>query len=77
MLSLNFEGRRLDGSFKMMTQDRQPLYSNHFGQSSFAHLAVVSGPCMVKVAAETPLELFAPLGCGLQTEAGAIVIQNA
>ncbi|KAJ5746509.1 hypothetical protein N7520_011691 [Penicillium odoratum] len=72
MLSLNFEGRRPDGSFKMMTQDKQPLYSNHFGQSSFARLAVVSGPCMVKVAAETPLELFAPLGCGLQTGAGAI-----
>jgi len=27
----------------------------------------------VKVASETPLELFAPLGCGLQTGAGAVL----
>jgi Zn-dependent alcohol dehydrogenase len=57
----------------MRLPDGTPLYSNYFGQSSFSSLAVVNQRCLVQVSKETPLDLFAPLGCGLQTGAGAIL----
>ncbi|CAK7206108.1 hypothetical protein SEUCBS139899_008892 [Sporothrix eucalyptigena] len=73
----NFGGRRPDGTSAMFTTGaggaKQPLYSTFFGQSSFARLAVVHKSSIVKVPANTPLELFAPLGCGIQTGFGAIV----
>lgn len=51
----------------------QALYSGFFGQSSFSRHAVVSMSSLVKVPTSTDLALFAPLGCGLQTGAGAIL----
>ncbi|ODM21312.1 hypothetical protein SI65_02155 [Aspergillus cristatus] len=43
------------------------------GQSTFSRVALVSGSSsLVRVPDSTPLELFAPLGCGLQTGAGSI-----
>ncbi|MEU0071003.1 NAD(P)-dependent alcohol dehydrogenase [Streptomyces sp. NPDC006332] len=44
-----------------------------FGQSSFADYAVASQNNVVKVAADLPLEILGPLGCGFQTGAGAVV----
>lgn len=48
-----------------------------FGQSSFAELTIVLASCVVNVTgvvgSEEELGLFAPLGCGFQTGAGAIV----
>ena len=73
MLPLNFGGTRLDKSHTMRCSDGSPLYSNYFGQSSFSSLAVVNHRCLVRVSNEAPLELFAPLGCGFQTGAGAIL----
>ncbi|KAN0117902.1 alcohol dehydrogenase [Hyaloscypha variabilis] len=73
MLPLNFGGTRLDKSHTMRCADGAPLYSNFFGQSSFSNLALVNKRCLVRVSKETPLSLFAPLGCGLQTGAGAIL----
>lgn len=49
------------------------MYSSFFGQSSFARLTAVHKSSIVKVAPDTNLELLAPLGCGLQTGAGAIL----
>jgi Zn-dependent alcohol dehydrogenase len=72
MMNLNFGGTRLDGSHTMRNSDGRAIYSNYFGQSSFSRLAVVNSPCIVKVPPSTPLDLFAPLGCGMQTGAGAI-----
>ena len=69
---LNFGGQRLDQSHTMSTAEGTSLYSNFFGQSSFSSIAVVNRRCMIKVPAHIPLELFAPLGCGMQTGAGAI-----
>ena len=57
----------------MRSNKGEPLYSNFFGQSSFSSLAIVNNRCLVKVSKEAPLELFAPLGCGMQTGAGAIL----
>ncbi|GAA6058947.1 hypothetical protein JCM10212_002899 [Sporobolomyces blumeae] len=44
-----------------------------FGQSSFARHAVVQASSCVKVPTETDLVLVSPLGCGLQTGAGAVI----
>ncbi|CAG7557605.1 unnamed protein product [Fusarium equiseti] len=71
----NFGGKRPDGSAAMFTMkdgQKQPMYSTFFGQSSFARYTVVHRTSLVKVPQETPLELFAPLGCGIQTGVGAI-----
>lgn len=70
---LNFGGKRLDGSHTITLQTGSRVHSNFFGQSSFAKLALVNSSSVVKVAAETPLDLFAPLGCGIQTGAGAVL----
>ncbi|KAG6242318.1 hypothetical protein E4U25_004241 [Claviceps purpurea] len=74
-MPLNFGGKRLDGStvMKQDTQDSKALFSGFFGQSSFARYAIVSTSSLVKVPPDTDLALFAPLGCGLQTGAGAVL----
>jgi Zn-dependent alcohol dehydrogenase len=69
----NFGQKRMDGSLSLSTADGTKLHGNFFGQSSFARHAIVSGNSVVKVPAETPLGIFAPLGCGIQTGAGAIL----
>jgi len=73
MLQLNFSGKRMDGSSALTLPQGQVLFSNFFGQSSFSNLAVVNKASLVKVPNDTPLDLFASLGCGLQTGAGAIL----
>ncbi|KAL2786100.1 chaperonin 10-like protein [Aspergillus keveii] len=72
MLPLNFGGTRLDGSMPMRLQDGTPLHGNFFGQSSFSQLAIVSSASLVQVHEALPLDLLAPLGCGMQTGAGAV-----
>ncbi|OOF94499.1 hypothetical protein ASPCADRAFT_170477 [Aspergillus carbonarius ITEM 5010] len=69
----NFGQQRPDGSFTLSFENGDPLRGNFFGQSSFASLAVVHVSCVVKVAPELPLDRFAPLGCGFQTGAGAVI----
>lgn len=49
------------------------MYSSFFGQSSFARHTIVHKSTIVKVDSATDLALFAPLGCGLNTGAGAIL----
>jgi len=68
---LNFAGRLADGSTRL-SMDGMPL-SVFFGQSSFAHHAVVNRRGLVKLPAGTDLRLAAPLGCGVQTGAGAVL----
>lgn len=70
----NFSGARGDGSNAFSIADsKELLHGNFFGQSSFARHAVVHSSSLVKVPSETRLELFAPLGCGLQTGAGGVL----
>ena len=64
-------GRRADGT-ATITRDGQQLGGHFFGQSSFARHALADARSVVKVADDAPLELLAPLGCGVQTGAGAI-----
>lgn len=69
---LNFGGRRADGS-TTMKKDGKPVHGSFFGQSSFATYALVSDRSVVKVPDDVPLEILSPLGCGIQTGAGAVM----
>lgn len=65
---LNLVGNRRDGSSAFGGEVR----SHFFGQSSFATRAIVPAANLIKVADDAPLELLGPLGCGIQTGAGAV-----
>ncbi|MBI1210550.1 MAG: zinc-binding dehydrogenase [Alphaproteobacteria bacterium] len=72
MPQLNYIGMRADGS-KALAQGGQQVGSNFFGQSSFATHALTYERNVVKVPDGLPMELMAPLGCGIQTGAGSIM----
>ena len=63
------------GTSAMLTSetDKSPVYSSFFGQSSFARHTLVHRSSVVKVDPATDLALFAPMGCGMQTGAGAVL----
>lgn len=69
----NFGGRRLDGSTTVRGGDGAELNANFFGQSSFSTYALAPEHTLVKMPEDAPLELLAPLGCGVQTGAGAVL----
>jgi aryl-alcohol dehydrogenase len=69
---LKSSGRRADGSTPM-SRDGAPLYSCFFQQSSFATFALAPAKDVVRVRRDAPIELLGPLGCGLQTGAGAVL----
>jgi aryl-alcohol dehydrogenase len=68
----NFAGARLDGS-SAISADDAPIASNFFGQSSFATHAIAHRRNVVKLPDDAPVELAGPLGCGIQTGAGAVL----
>jgi len=69
---LNFGGSRPDGSHALSLAG-QPLNDQFFGQSSFATKAIAQERNVIKVPKSAPLELLGPLGCGVQTGAGAVL----
>jgi aryl-alcohol dehydrogenase len=68
-MALSFGGARLDGSNAYLGG----VHGHFFAQSSFATYSVATERNIVKVSDDVPLELMAPLGCGFQTGAGAIL----
>jgi aryl-alcohol dehydrogenase len=70
--ALNFSGCRPDGSHAVEEQSGPVLGDRFFGQSSFATHAIAHERNVVKVRRDAPLELLGPLGCGIQTGAGAV-----
>ncbi len=66
----NFGFARLDGSNAL---SRGNVRGHFFGQSSFATHTLATERNIVKVPEDLPLELLAPLGCGLQTGAGTVM----
>ena len=68
----NFSGGRADGS-GALSDDRGRVNCHFFGQSSFSTFAIANERNVVKVPREAPLELLGPLGCGVQTGAGAVM----
>ncbi|MBB3957203.1 NAD(P)-dependent alcohol dehydrogenase [Novosphingobium sediminicola] len=69
---LNYAGARPDGS-SPLSRDGTPVSGAFFGQSSFASHAITHHRNVVKVEAGDDLAILGPLGCGLQTGAGAIL----
>lgn len=70
--ALNYAGARLDGTTCLHDND-EPLASNFFAQSSFATHSLAYERNVVKVPSAIAFELLAPLGCGVQTGAGAVL----
>ncbi|PVZ95236.1 alcohol dehydrogenase [Amnibacterium flavum] len=68
----NFGAHRPDGSTPL-SENGEPIGSQFFGQSSFSSFANVAARSVVVVDSTVDLALLAPLGCGLQTGAGAIL----
>jgi aryl-alcohol dehydrogenase len=75
-MAINFGGSRLDGTNALHRAGgggRREVHGHFFGQSSFATYALATERNVVKVPNDLPLELLGPLGCGLQTGAGAVL----
>lgn len=68
---INFGGVAGDGETKLF-QNGKPV-SMFFGQSSFATHAIINQKSAVKVDKDVDLALVAPMGCGVQTGAGAVI----
>ncbi|MEM7701990.1 MAG: NAD(P)-dependent alcohol dehydrogenase [Pseudomonadota bacterium] len=75
--ALNFEGRRSVDTPALTRPDGTPVGSAFFQQSSFATHALATVRNCVKVPDGFPLAVAAPLGCGIQTGAGAVANQLA
>ncbi len=70
---INFGGIQSDGTTRLSLPDGRKL-STFFGQSSFASHIVVNEAAAVKVEdTDIDLGLVAPIGCGIQTGAGAVL----
>ncbi len=69
---LNVTGTRPDGSMALHGPDG-PVRAHFFGQSSFATYALASERNAIPVPPDLPLDVLAPLGCGIQTGAGAVL----
>jgi aryl-alcohol dehydrogenase len=64
--------RPADGS-TALSRAGEAIHAHFFGQSSFATRAVARERNVVALDAAIPFEVAAPLGCGVQTGAGAIL----
>jgi len=73
-LAHNFSGVRPGDGSTALSQDGVQIAGNFFGQSSFGSYAVAHERNAVVIDKDLPLELMGPLGCGIQTGAGAVVI---
>jgi aryl-alcohol dehydrogenase len=68
---LQFGGARADGS-KTLRNASGPVTGSFFQQSSWATHALGTERSVVRIPDAIPFEIAAPLGCGIQTGAGAV-----
>jgi Zn-dependent alcohol dehydrogenase len=73
ILAQNFAGVRPTDGTSPLSQNGAKLHGNFFGQSSFATYSIAHEVNTVVVPKELPLEILGPLGCGVQTGAGAAI----
>lgn len=71
-MAINYSGRRPDGSATLCCGS-QPVGGYFFAQSSFATYAIATERNAIKVHPDADLSMAAPLGCGVQTGAGAVL----
>lgn len=69
----NFSGADPQGHNAICRHNHEAVHDHFFAQSSFATYALSLENNAVKVDANVPLELLGPLGCGIQTGAGAVM----
>jgi aryl-alcohol dehydrogenase len=69
----NMSGGRPDGTSAFVDAAGNRVGSHYFGQSSFASHTVVAQQSVVKVDPSYDLASLGPLGCGIQTGAGAVM----
>jgi aryl-alcohol dehydrogenase len=69
----NMSGGRPDGTSAFTDAAGNRVGSHYFGQSSFASHTVVAQQSVVKVDPSYDLASLGPLGCGIQTGAGAVM----
>ncbi len=71
-VTANLGAVRADGS--VLYSDRgNPVHGNFFQQSSFATHAICREQNIVRVPKDVPIDILGPLGCGIQTGAGAVM----
>lgn len=68
----NFAAARPDGTNAYRGRDGQEIHGHFFAQSSFATCSLANERNVAKVREDVPLEVMGPLGCGIQTGAGAV-----
>ncbi|ELZ19754.1 aryl-alcohol dehydrogenase [Haloterrigena salina JCM 13891] len=71
----NFGGQRPEDGTSPLSRNGERISGRFFGQSSFATHAIATERNVVPVdtGGDVPLELLGPLGCGIQTGAGAVI----
>jgi aryl-alcohol dehydrogenase len=72
VLPRSFGGSRMDGS-TALSKDGKPVHGHFFNQSSFAEFSITDERTAVKVPDDVPLEIVAPMGCGVITGSGAVI----
>ncbi len=70
-VELNFSGVHFDKTTRLHDNDKD--VASFFGQSAFATHAVVHVNNLIPVPEDMELDLTGPLGCGVQTGAGAVL----
>ena len=70
----NLTGLAADGSTPATGADGKPVAARWFGQSSLATHSIAAVRGVVRVEPGLPLELLGPLGCGIQTGAGSVLV---
>ncbi|WP_241777716.1 NAD(P)-dependent alcohol dehydrogenase [Streptomyces sp. CT34] len=70
--ALNAAGSRPDGSTPLSHTDGTPAYGSFFGQSAFATHCLTTESNTIKVPADLPPSVVAPLGCSVQTGVGTV-----
>jgi aryl-alcohol dehydrogenase len=69
----NFLGRRLEDGSSPLSRDGEPVSGCFFAQSSWATHSIATEGNVVRVDDDVPLDIVGPLGCGIQTGAGAVM----
>ncbi|MDB5971905.1 MAG: geraniol dehydrogenase [Hydrocarboniphaga sp.] len=69
----NFSGVRPADGTSAVSQNGAVIHANFFGQSSFSTYAIAHEINAIPVDKDLPLEILGPLGCGIQTGAGAAI----
>lgn len=71
MFPRNFGGARSDGTSGVSQGDAR-IHAHFFAQSSFSRYALTEAKSAIHMPDDVALETVAPLGCGIQTGAGAV-----